>query len=73
VAKKARKSKTAAKKPVKRQAWNKAQVAELRRHSKARTRVMRLEKIFKRSGATLRQKARTLGLSLGHTKRRKKR
>jgi hypothetical protein len=73
VARKSKKSKTSAKKRVKRQGWTKAQVAELRRHSKSRTRVMRLEKIFKRSGPTLRQKARTLGLSLGHTKRRKKR
>jgi hypothetical protein len=73
VAKRTRKTKSRAAKTASRQAWTKEQVADLRRHSKAKTRVMRLEKIFKRSSGTLRQKARTLGLSLGHTKRRKKR
>jgi hypothetical protein len=54
-----------AKTRTKRRAWTKAQVTELRRHSKARTRVMRLEKIFKRSGPNLRQKAYSLGFAGG--------
>ena len=52
--------------------WTGAAVADLRRHSKAKTPVKKLEKIFKRTGGTLRQKASALGLSLGHRKRRAK-
>ena len=55
-----------------RKEWSKTLIAELRRHSKARTPVVKLEKIFKRSAAAIRQKAWQLGLSLGHQKRRKR-
>jgi hypothetical protein len=68
VAKKTKKTEKA-----KRMLWTRAGVADLRRHSKAKTPVVKLEKLFKRSAGTLRQKARTLGLSLGHQRRRKKR
>ncbi len=53
-------------------AWTRSMVVLLRRHSRARTPVRKLEKIFKRSGATIRAKAYTLGLSMGHQKRRKR-
>jgi hypothetical protein len=44
VAKRTRKTKSRAARTASRQAWTKEQVADLRRHSKAKTRVMRLEK-----------------------------
>ena len=56
-----------------RKAWTRSLVAELRRHSKAKTSVARLTKIFKRTTGALRQKAQTLGISLGHQRRRRKR
>ena len=56
-----------------RKLWTKSEVAELRKHSKAKTPVAKLEKVFKRRGAALRQKAGLLGLSLGHQRRKKKR
>ena len=52
--------------------WTRAAVAELRRHSKAKTPVVKLEKIFKRAGANLRSKAYSLGLSLGHQRQKKR-
>jgi hypothetical protein len=56
------------------QEWTPAMIAELRKHSKGKTRVAKIEKIFKRSGGALRQKALALGIPLGHrTRRRKKR
>jgi hypothetical protein len=63
------------KKAVKRarKSWSRAEVAELRRHSKSKTPVAKLERVFKRTAATLRQKAYSLGLALGHQRRRKKR
>ena len=53
--------------------WTKAEEAELRKHSKARTPMTKLMKLFKRSMAPLRQKGASLGFSLGHRPRRKKR
>jgi hypothetical protein len=38
----------------------------LKAHSKARTPVVKLSKLMKRSEGSLRQKARTLGIGLGH-------
>jgi hypothetical protein len=57
-----------AKKAVKRvrREYTKADVKELRAHSKARTPVDKIAKLTKRSVGSLRQKARTLGLGLGH-------
>jgi hypothetical protein len=51
--------------------WTRAAVAELRRHSKARTPLIKLEKIFNRTAANIRQKGYTMGLSLGHQRRKK--
>ncbi|UEM17801.1 hypothetical protein J4G43_049490 [Bradyrhizobium barranii subsp. barranii] len=63
VAKKTKASKN--KKSVRRE-YTKDDVKELRAHSKAKTSVAKLSKLMKRSEGSLRQKARTLGIGLGH-------
>ena len=62
-----------AKKTVKKKAnkrtrnvYTKAEVRELRAHSKARTPVKKIAKAMKRSEGSLRQKALSLGIGLGH-------
>jgi hypothetical protein len=47
-------------------AYTKADVRELRGHSKARTPVKKIAKAMKRSEGSLRQKALSLGIGLGH-------
>jgi hypothetical protein len=54
-----------AKKTVRRE-YTKAEVKELRAHSKVRTPVVKIAKLTKRSVSALRQKALTLGIGLGH-------
>ena len=54
-----------AKKRVARE-YTKADEKELRAHSKAKTPVDKIAKLTKRSVGSLRQKALTLGLGLGH-------
>ena len=54
-----------AKKIVRRE-YTKADVKELRAHSKARTPVTKIAKLTKRTEGSLREKARKLGVSLGH-------
>lgn len=54
-----------AKKIVRRE-YTKADVRELRAHSKAKTPVARIAKLTKRSVGSLRQKALRLGIPLGH-------
>ena len=54
-----------AKKVVRRE-YTKADVKELRAHSKAKTPVAKIVKLIKRSEGSLRQKARALGIRLGH-------
>ena len=61
----AKKSKKAVKKIVRRE-YTKADVKELRAHSKAKTPVDRIAKLTKRSVGSLRQKALKLGIKLGH-------
>ena len=46
--------------------YTKADVRELRAHSKARTPVKKIAKAMKRSEGSLRQKALALGIGLGH-------
>ena len=46
--------------------YTKADVRELRIHSKARTPVKKIAKAMKRTEASLRQKALQLGIGLGH-------
>ena len=59
----AKKAKT---KSVVRREYTKAEVRELRAHSKARTPVAKIAKLTKRSVGALRQKALALGIGLGH-------
>jgi hypothetical protein len=54
-----------AKKIVRRE-YTKADVKELRAHSKAKTPVVKIAKLTKRTEASLRQKAQKLGIGLGH-------
>ena len=49
-----------------RREYTKEDVKELRAHSKAKTPVARIVKVTKRTEGSLRQKARALGISLGH-------
>ena len=65
MAKKAKKAAQTARKRVRRE-YTKAEVKELRAHSKARTPVAKIAKLTKRSVGSLRQKALTLGIGLGH-------
>lgn len=51
---------------TKRKAWTKAHSAELRKHSKARTPVIKISKAMKRTIGALRQQALKLGIGLGH-------
>jgi hypothetical protein len=53
------------KKRVRRE-YTKEDVKELRAHSKAKTPVAKIVKVTKRTEGSLRQKARALGISLGH-------
>ena len=57
----AKKAKTAV-----RREYTKADVKELRAHSKAKTPVVKIMKLTKRSEGSLRQKALKLGIKLGH-------
>ena len=47
-------------------AWTKKLQAELRKHSKARTPVVKISKQMKRTVGALRQQALKLGIGLGH-------
>jgi len=58
--------KKAKKKIVVRREYTKADVKELRAHSKAKTPVVKIAKLTKRSVGSLRQKALKLGIRLGH-------
>lgn len=51
---------------AKRKRWTKPLLAELRRHSKARTPVAKIAKQMKRTEGALRQQALKLGIGLGH-------
>jgi hypothetical protein len=55
-----------AKKKIVRREYTKADVKELRAHSKAKTPVTKIMKLTKRTEGSLREKARNLGISLGH-------
>ncbi|MCK1575911.1 hypothetical protein IVA93_16810 [Bradyrhizobium sp. 155] len=58
-------AKKAAKKRVRRE-YTKEDVKELRAHSKAKTPVVKIAKMTKRTVGSLRQKAGSLGIPLGH-------
>jgi hypothetical protein len=53
-------------KRVIRKPWSKADVRDLRAHSKSKTTVAKISKVMKRSVGALRQQAFKLGLGLGH-------
>jgi hypothetical protein len=59
-------AKKAKRRRTKRVAWTRAQVAELRRYSKDKLRVKKISRQMKRSVGSLRNKARALGIRLGH-------
>ena len=54
------------KKTTVRREYTKADVKELRAHSKAKTTIAKIVKLTKRTEGSLRQKALKLGISLGH-------
>jgi len=58
---------------VVRRAWTRAEVKELRQHSKNKTRVKAISRTLRRTPGALRQKARSLGIPLGHRRTKKKR
>ena len=53
-------------KTAKKVAWTRSMHAELRKHSKARTPVVKISKQMKRTVGALRQQALKLGIGLGH-------
>jgi hypothetical protein len=55
-----------AKKKIVRREYTKADVKELRAHSKAKTPMAKIIKLTKRTEGSLRQKALKLGIRLGH-------
>jgi hypothetical protein len=55
-----------ANKKIVRREYTKADVKELRAHSKARTPIAKIVKLTKRTEGSLRQKALKLGIRLGH-------
>ena len=54
------------KRRIVRREYTKADERELRAHSKAKTPIVRIVKLTKRTEGSLRQKAMKLGISLGH-------
>jgi hypothetical protein len=46
--------------------WTKEDLRQLKGHSKARTPVVDVAKAMKRTEAAVRQKAKTIGIGLGH-------
>ena len=63
----------ARRKRIVRRDWTRAEVRELKQHSKDRTRVKAISRALKRTPGALRQKARALGIPLGHRCTKKKR
>ena len=51
---------------LKRKPWTKAEVKELKAHSRAKTPVAKIAKSMKRSEGSIRQKALYLEMSIGH-------
>jgi hypothetical protein len=61
-----------AKRGARRRAWTKKDEAELRSHSRNKSPITAVVKSMKRTAGALRQKAFSLGLSLGHRRSSKK-
>jgi len=68
MAKKAKKVKRAVRRP-----WSKQDERELKGHSKSKSPIKAVVKAMKRTPGALRQKAFSLGLSLGHRRSKKRR
>jgi hypothetical protein len=60
-------------KRVTRRDWSVQDEKELRKHSKNKTPVIKISKALERTPGALRQKARHLGISIGHRQRPKRR
>lgn len=60
-------------KRVVRREWTAQDERELRKHSRSKTPVKAISKALKRTPGALRQKARHLGISIGHRQRPRKR
>jgi hypothetical protein len=54
------------KKTLVRSPWTKDDIQQLKTHSKAKTPVVEVAKAMKRTEAAVRQKAKTIGIGLGH-------
>jgi hypothetical protein len=54
----------------KRRAWSDVDLRSLKKYSRDMVPVTKIEKLLKRTAGTLRQKAYSLGLSLGHQRRK---
>jgi len=52
--------------PPIRKPWTKEDLRELKAHSKARTPAVQVAKAMKRTEGAVRQKAKTIGIGLGH-------
>jgi hypothetical protein len=63
----------ARRKRIVRRDWTSADVKQLRQHSRSKTRVKTISRALKRTPGSLRQKARSLGIPLGHRRPKKKR
>ena len=63
----------ATRKRVVRRDWTRADVKELKQHSKNKTPVKTISRALKRSPGALRQKARVLGIPLGHRRLKSRR
>jgi hypothetical protein len=50
--------------------WTDADLKTLKKHSRDKTPVSKVSKMMKRTEATIRMKAYSLGLSMGHRRRR---
>jgi hypothetical protein len=64
---------TARRKHVVRRDWTRAEVKQLRQYSRDKTRVKTISRALRRTPGALRQKARALGIPLGHRRIKKKR
>ena len=49
--------------------WTPTDIKELKSHSRAKTPVSKIARLMKRSEPTIRQKAFSLGISVGHRRR----
>ena len=63
----------AKKKRIVRRDWTRADLKELRQHSREKTPVKTISRKLKRTPGALRQKARALGIPLGHRRLKRRR